>query len=1163
MMLVASAGEGDSVSRAIKALETILSPVASSSERASANQYCEGVKGNVEESLHLAKTFIPYGAGYPVAVRQFGLNLLEHVVKSLGRSEALPEQGLLEQLWGLAFGPSGLDADQGEPSSVKEKTAVVVVQAALRVWPQRWPGLVDMLLGELGCMTAAGPTSGRQVLNSELALTVLRMLCEEIHQSSDVDSVVSFDEARRTELQGALAAVLPGLADWVWAALPMAASRSTPNDAASMRLLSALIKAFGAVCQWVVLKPETTPLVVGTLFNIVQVYAGLREDALEALLQFSARPMRTNDETLLTVLFDQEAGRLEQILTALVQKAGGGGLEAGEDDEACYHQLKKVAEIIVNMATTYIAHRKHPALPKRLGPVLGILLGLLALPSLIVQSLAVIFWVAAMKAHSSLFEHAAFQAVLPALFMRLLGAMAAERRQERRQAWNRLDFDTEKEFDEVFLATTNRQTCLLDQLALRHDRTAEYLRAAVGSFAGEHQAALKSRQAPAARLLGQWAALCTATEAICRGSRSPAEPVVALMGSLLDGFLGVVDPAETHPDVLAAWLVAVKGLAVALGAGLAHPGLIPGVLSLVMSYRPAAGRAGGAPDPSEMLVRGRSSALLVRLAQAAPALFLPHLEALAELQAACPPAAVLQQRFFTELFLTVAGTIGDAGRRVDFVDRVVRPFLEELDRAMPWLEPDALRRAAGATPALVMKAGEQAVFRKSLSNILHLAFLVVTRLGQQPDLAALDQLADYVRGTVVPRLLAFLLQLLRAVQRLQDPRAWPAPDEQALWHELFARRQSDATNVQGAMDPAEEAAPADSNPVQTVRGWFSTVLVSALVSTGYAARLPGFYGDLAGLAEYLGRFEPATCSLWSATWTYKHLLHPLLAGCPGPQALGPAFGGALDRVLAGTLARLQGEWAGLLTQPADDPAAEVEREAELVMVSGVVVNMLYDVLYPAGERDKRAEPFLDLTAGSQPGLPVQSPTAVWLATADAGRQETLVQLLACGLGWRQSVGLNKLLLLALRWLPALAASPALHESLFSTGLLPAALTLLARPGSADYYPGAAQLVAELYKWAIFLRYDAAVERTLLSLPHTSADALAVLKAGLLEPGRTSKAHRDACRAFFKPMQAILTHEASGKAFVVPRLPEKLVLLKRLKEEVPDPVTEDMFEALFA
>lgn len=46
------------------------------------------MKGNFGEALQLAFTFVPFGNGYPLAIRQFGLNLLEHVAKHLSLDRA-------------------------------------------------------------------------------------------------------------------------------------------------------------------------------------------------------------------------------------------------------------------------------------------------------------------------------------------------------------------------------------------------------------------------------------------------------------------------------------------------------------------------------------------------------------------------------------------------------------------------------------------------------------------------------------------------------------------------------------------------------------------------------------------------------------------------------------------------------------------------------------------------------------------------------------------------------------------------------------------------------------------------------------------------------------------------------------------------------------------
>jgi hypothetical protein len=424
---------------------------------------------------------------------------------------------------------------------------------------------------------------------------------------------------------------------------------------------------------------------------------------------------------------------------------------------------------------------------------------------------------------------------------------------------------------------------------------------------------------------------------------------------------------------------------------------------------------------------------------------------------------------------------------------------------------------------------------------------------------------DYIRMTVLPRLHGFLAGLLSLLSKLAQPGAWPS---QAAWTQFYDC-QAEEPNVKATFESAMEDVNTTGG-LETLRGWLSTIHVSALVSMGLTSTLPGFYEDFDLTQAYiLASFNAPGMTLTSLTWTWKHLLAALLINCKSVDFL-QARAALLDRHCLGpTFARLQHEWARLEADKLDDAgspdlAAEMQREAQLVSLSSHLVSTLYDLLCPVAERDRKtAEPCLCLVASAVPAVPVESPVARWFMAGDLGRQSALLGFLVASLGWRASVGWGKALTLILRWLPAaVTMNQAIAHGLHTT-LLPRLLRILAQPDQSDHHSAAAHLFCELYKWTVFLGLPS-LEPALLSLPGITPPALAAYHQALVTaPPKTLKAQKEATRVLLKPWQAEAAKEFSGKAFRVGKMPEKLVLLRKLKA-VPDEneVTADDIDNLF-
>lgn len=187
---------------------------------------------------------------------------------------------------------------------------------------------------------------------------------------------------------------------------------------------------------------------------------------------------------------------------------------------------------------------------------------------------------------------------------------------------------------------------------------------------------------------------------------------------------------------------------------------------------------------------------------------------------------------------------------------------------------------------------------------------------------------------------------------------------------------------------------------------------------------------------------------------------------------------------------------------------------------------------------------------------------------------TILRLIVASLGWRPSVGTSKSFVIALRWIPVWAAGhPAITSPLLfnpdGPSLFHSTLITLTTPSVSDLHPAAAQLAGELYKYSMLLgcQTTSGLEPALSSLPTITPNALTTFREALTASGAarsSAKQHREAARTFFRPVQQAAASQASGRSTFVQRLPEKLLLIKKLKVvKEEDEVTAEDIDALFA
>ncbi|KAL6061978.1 hypothetical protein QOT17_012547 [Balamuthia mandrillaris] len=152
----------------IKAVRTIHSAKATAEQRRLAQLYCEEFKCKQENlSIYGFALAMKHNAE---EVRFFGLHLVEHVIRQrwAGMSS---EDKLLMKKNTLEYLAKGTKALAEEKPFIKEKAVSLVIDIALREWPQHWSDLLDLLV----------KIAGLGDVQLELILIALRNLCDEIH----------------------------------------------------------------------------------------------------------------------------------------------------------------------------------------------------------------------------------------------------------------------------------------------------------------------------------------------------------------------------------------------------------------------------------------------------------------------------------------------------------------------------------------------------------------------------------------------------------------------------------------------------------------------------------------------------------------------------------------------------------------------------------------------------------------------------------------------------------------------------------------------------------------------------------------------------------------------------------------------------------------------
>lgn len=126
--------------RLITAVNTILDPTSSLTDRAAAHSICEECKEN--KTCHMIGYTLASSGGADQQIKHFGLSLMQHFVNthwihSDNESRTQIKNNAISLL---------MSCNQEESCYVKDGIAHVVTEIAKQVWPQQWPSMVQDLI---------------------------------------------------------------------------------------------------------------------------------------------------------------------------------------------------------------------------------------------------------------------------------------------------------------------------------------------------------------------------------------------------------------------------------------------------------------------------------------------------------------------------------------------------------------------------------------------------------------------------------------------------------------------------------------------------------------------------------------------------------------------------------------------------------------------------------------------------------------------------------------------------------------------------------------------------------------------------------------------------------------------------------------------------------
>jgi len=361
-----------------QAVQLIHHPQTTPAQRQAAQKYCEDLKSSQSpRDLSIFGTLLANQSN-PSIVRHFGFHLLEHIIKEKWNLLNDDQKKELKNSL-LSVVANGTKDIFEEDRYVKEKIVRIVVETALREYPQRWTDLISTLfeIAKLG---------ERQL---ELVLMILRTLPEDVKTyNSDISSI------RRKDILTGIQNNLTFIFTFMYSYLELhygmylqsLENRIELKVKLHLKIVENVLSTLLSFMEWVPINLITDKNLPQVLCQLIK-HLPVRKLVCENLILLITRKVKTEEKHLMMFPFHS----LDSFGSALASKSN--------DPEEDYHFHKQLGQILnhsgLNHLTTFDNSPKN--LPPNYDKFLQMMLEYLNHPSLYIASIILPYWTMAVQ----------------------------------------------------------------------------------------------------------------------------------------------------------------------------------------------------------------------------------------------------------------------------------------------------------------------------------------------------------------------------------------------------------------------------------------------------------------------------------------------------------------------------------------------------------------------------------------------------------------------------------------------------------------------------------------------------------------------------------------------------------------------------------------------
>ncbi len=264
------------------ACHAVHAPATAPATRARAGAFLEAFKARPDAAPRALELFFATGAGSAgaTALRHFALHALETSFKKQWYTWDRPTVDRIKGAL-VEIARSRLGDILAEPLAIREKTVTLLVEAAKREWPQRWPNFLDLVLS----LCRAGYTQ------ADVGVRVLRRLAED---GTCPDFNTGLPAKRRHEILSALNSTCGQFLTVLLQLLSAQYAQWTASQRQNRRailLVDCVLDALEYLCEWLPLEVIYNPPQPAA--DMRQIFATLLQEPHGPTRRLAARCLRS------------------------------------------------------------------------------------------------------------------------------------------------------------------------------------------------------------------------------------------------------------------------------------------------------------------------------------------------------------------------------------------------------------------------------------------------------------------------------------------------------------------------------------------------------------------------------------------------------------------------------------------------------------------------------------------------------------------------------------------------------------------------------------------------------------------------------------------------------------------------------------------------------